>query len=84
MPAVNFYQVIKYVHLCFDGAVNKSEVESLIKLFDTLVGKPSNRFATVGFDRNMFRDTLHSVFGMMDDMIMDRGESDRSKKDVRF
>ncbi|NXS48909.1 EFCB1 protein, partial [Balaeniceps rex] len=50
----------------------KSEVECLIKLFDTLVGKPSNRFAAVGFDRNMFRDTLHSAFGMTDDMIMDR------------
>ncbi|KFZ60950.1 EF-hand calcium-binding domain-containing protein 1, partial [Podiceps cristatus] len=50
----------------------KSEVESLIKLFDTLVAKSSNRFAAVGFDRNMFRDTLHSTFGMMDDMLMDR------------
>lgn len=70
--------------MCFDWAVNKSEVECLIKLFDTLVAESSNRFAAVGFDRNMFRDTLHSAFGMTDDMIMDRGETDRSKKDVRF
>ncbi|XP_074938940.1 calaxin isoform X1 [Phalacrocorax aristotelis] len=51
---------------------NKSEVECLVKLFDTLVAESSNRFAAVGFDRNMFRDTLHSAFGMTDDMIMDR------------
>ncbi|NXC69527.1 EFCB1 protein, partial [Anhinga anhinga] len=50
----------------------KSEVECLIKLFDMLVAESSNRFAAVGFDRNMFRDTLHSAFGMTDDMIMDR------------
>ncbi|NWI70555.1 EFCB1 protein, partial [Todus mexicanus] len=54
------------------GAVNKSEVECLIKLFDVLVAKSSSRCAAVGFDRNMFRDTLHSAFGMTDDMIMDR------------
>ncbi|XP_009464909.1 PREDICTED: EF-hand calcium-binding domain-containing protein 1 [Nipponia nippon] len=56
----------------FGAAVNKSEVECLIKLFDALVAKSSSRFAAVGFDRNMFRDTLHSAFGMTDDMIMDR------------
>uniref|UniRef100_A0A663DSN8 Calaxin n=2 Tax=Aquila chrysaetos chrysaetos TaxID=223781 RepID=A0A663DSN8_AQUCH len=51
---------------------NKREVECLIKLFDTLVAESSSRFAAAGFDRNMFRDTLHSAFGMTDDMIMDR------------
>ncbi|GAB0184665.1 EF-hand calcium-binding domain-containing protein 1 [Grus japonensis] len=51
---------------------NKNEVECLIKVFDALVAKSSNRFAAVGFDRNSFRDTLHSAFGMTDDMIMDR------------
>ncbi|KAM6142335.1 calaxin [Phoenicopterus ruber ruber] len=64
--------VIKYVRLCFDWAVNKREVECLIKVFDTLVAKSSNRLAAVGFDRNMFRDTLYSAFGMTDDVIMDR------------
>ncbi|NXL61863.1 EFCB1 protein, partial [Chordeiles acutipennis] len=51
---------------------NKSEVECLIKQFDTLMAKSSNRFAAVGFDHNMFRDALYSMFGMTDDMIMDR------------
>ncbi|NXY70412.1 EFCB1 protein, partial [Glareola pratincola] len=51
---------------------NKSEVECLIKLFNTLVADSNNRFATVGFDRNVFRDTLHSIFGMTDDVLMDR------------
>ncbi|XP_074430776.1 calaxin isoform X1 [Larus michahellis] len=51
---------------------NKNEVECLIKLFNTLVADSNNRFATVGFDRNVFRDTLHSAFGMTDDVLMDR------------
>ncbi|XP_035174623.1 EF-hand calcium-binding domain-containing protein 1 [Oxyura jamaicensis] len=51
---------------------NKREVECLIKLFDMLVTASSDRFGAVGFDRNMFRDTLHSTFGMTDDMVMDR------------
>lgn len=75
---------MKFVRLCFDWAVNKSEVECLIKLFNTLVAESSNRFAAVGFDRNMFRDALHSAFGMTDDVLMDRGETDRPKKDGWF
>ncbi|NXN76051.1 EFCB1 protein, partial [Himantopus himantopus] len=51
---------------------NKSEVECLIKVFNTLVAEFSNRSAAVGFDRNMFRDALHSAFGMTDDVLMDR------------
>ncbi|NXG61443.1 EFCB1 protein, partial [Hemiprocne comata] len=50
----------------------KGEVECLIELFDRLVAKPSDRFAAIGFDRAMFRDALHSTFGMTDDVIMDR------------
>lgn len=69
---------------CFGSAVNKSEVECLIKLFDTLVTTSSDRFGTVGFDRNMFRDTLHRTFGMTDDMVMDRGEISRLKKVVKL
>ncbi|XP_061324461.1 calaxin isoform X2 [Pezoporus flaviventris] len=52
---------------------NKSEVECLIKLFNKLVAESSSRFAAAGFDRNMFRDVLHSAFGMTDEMMMDRG-----------
>ncbi|XP_057288713.1 calaxin isoform X2 [Pezoporus wallicus] len=51
---------------------NKSEVECLIKLFNKLVAESSSRFAAAGFDRNMFRDILHSAFGMTDEMMMDR------------
>ncbi|NXY48524.1 EFCB1 protein, partial [Ceuthmochares aereus] len=50
----------------------RSEVECLIKLFDTLVAKSSGRSAAVGFNRNMFRDALHCTFGMTDDILMDR------------
>uniref|UniRef100_A0A8C2TFD5 Calaxin n=2 Tax=Coturnix japonica TaxID=93934 RepID=A0A8C2TFD5_COTJA len=51
---------------------NKTEVGCLIRLFDALVSASYSRFAAVGFDRNMFRDTLHSTFGMTDDVVMDR------------
>ncbi|XP_021244844.1 EF-hand calcium-binding domain-containing protein 1 isoform X2 [Numida meleagris] len=53
---------------------NRGEVECLIRLFDKLVSASHSRFAAVGFDRNMFRDTLHRAFGMTDDVVMDRGE----------
>uniref|UniRef100_A0A8V5H1B7 Uncharacterized protein n=1 Tax=Melopsittacus undulatus TaxID=13146 RepID=A0A8V5H1B7_MELUD len=51
---------------------NKSEVECLIKLFDKLVAESSSRFAAAGFDRSMFRDILHSAFGMTEEMMMER------------
>ncbi|NXA65497.1 EFCB1 protein, partial [Mohoua ochrocephala] len=51
---------------------NKSEVECLVNLFDTLVAKASSDFAGVGFNRIVFRDTLHSAFGMTDDVVLDR------------
>ncbi|NWW12815.1 EFCB1 protein, partial [Oreocharis arfaki] len=51
---------------------NKSEVECLVNLFDTLVAKASSDFAGVGFNRVVFRDTLHSAFGMTDDVVLDR------------
>ncbi|NXG42867.1 EFCB1 protein, partial [Psilopogon haemacephalus] len=50
----------------------KSEVECLVKLFDALVAESRSRFGAVGFDCNMFRDVLYRMFGMMDDMMMDR------------
>ncbi|KAM6314862.1 calaxin [Aegotheles albertisi] len=52
----------------FQGA----EVECLVKLFDSLVAKPSSRPGAAGLDRNMFREALHGAFGMTDDMLMDR------------
>lgn len=61
--------------MCLGRAVNKSEVECLINLFDTLVARASSQFAGVGFDRTVFRDTLHSAFGMTDDVVLDRGEA---------
>ncbi|NXU19962.1 EFCB1 protein, partial [Pardalotus punctatus] len=51
---------------------NKSEVECLIKLFDTLVARSRSHFAGAGFDRIVFRDALHSAFGMTDDVVLDR------------
>ncbi|NWT93111.1 EFCB1 protein, partial [Urocynchramus pylzowi] len=50
----------------------KSEVECLVKLFDTLVAKASSQFAGAGFDRTVFRDTLYNAFGMTDDVVLDR------------
>ncbi|NWY99396.1 EFCB1 protein, partial [Loxia curvirostra] len=50
----------------------KSEVECLVKLFDTLVAKASSQFAGAGFDRTVFRDTLYNAFGMTDDAVLDR------------
>lgn len=62
------------VMLVFRLPVNRGEVECLIRLFDTLVSASHSRFAVAGFDRNVFRDTLHRAFGMTDDVVMDRGE----------
>ena len=60
--------------LVFRLPVNRGEVECLIRLFDSLVSASHSRFAVAGFDRNVFRDTLHRAFGMTDDVVMDRGE----------
>ncbi|NWS66691.1 EFCB1 protein, partial [Crotophaga sulcirostris] len=51
---------------------NRSEVECLVKLFNTLVAKSSGRSAAVGLDRIVFQDTLYCAFGMTDDVLMDR------------
>ncbi|KAG8443332.1 hypothetical protein GDO86_011937 [Hymenochirus boettgeri] len=51
---------------------SKNEVESLIKLYHSLVGKTVDSNARRGIDRNTFRNILHNTFGMTDDMIMDR------------
>ncbi|NP_001016778.1 EF-hand calcium-binding domain-containing protein 1 [Xenopus tropicalis] len=51
---------------------SKNEVESLIRLYHTLVGRPIDPNTRRGIDRNTFRNILHNTFGMTDDMIMDR------------
>ncbi|NWV40741.1 EFCB1 protein, partial [Grantiella picta] len=51
---------------------NKSEVECLMRLFDTLVAKASSHFGGAGFDRMVFRDVVHSAFGMTGDVVLDR------------
>ncbi|XP_005388076.1 PREDICTED: EF-hand calcium-binding domain-containing protein 1-like isoform X2 [Chinchilla lanigera] len=46
----------------------KSEVECLIKLFHSFLEKTGN----TGLDQSTFREILHDVFGMTDDMLMNR------------
>ncbi|OWK59681.1 EF-hand calcium-binding domain-containing protein 1 [Lonchura striata] len=62
----------------------KSEVECLVKLFDTLVAKASSQFAGAGFDRTVFRDTLYNAFGMTDDVVLDRVFSIFDKDNTGF
>ncbi|XP_077346938.1 calaxin [Lithobates pipiens] len=50
----------------------KNEVEYLIRLYNTIVGRPIDPNTRGGIDRNTFRNILHNTFTMTDDMIMDR------------
>lgn len=50
----------------------KNEVECLIRLYNTIVGRPIDPNTRGGIDRNTFRNILHNTFTMTDDMIMDR------------
>ncbi|XP_059568300.1 calaxin-like [Myotis daubentonii] len=50
----------------------KSEVESLIILFHSLVEKPDVRLDNARLDRSTFRMILHGLFGMTDDKLMNR------------
>ncbi|XP_004389722.1 EF-hand calcium-binding domain-containing protein 1-like [Trichechus manatus latirostris] len=50
----------------------KSEIEGLIRLFHSLVKRTDERLNQMGLDRSAFREILHSIFGMTDDMLMDR------------
>ncbi|XP_051033166.1 calaxin [Phodopus roborovskii] len=50
----------------------KSEVESLLRLFFSLVEKPNGKLANARMDCNTFRGILHNIFGMTDDMLMNR------------
>ncbi|XP_020016775.2 calaxin-like [Castor canadensis] len=49
----------------------KSEVECLIGLYHSLVRR-NGRFGNKGLDRNTFRGILFNIFGMTDDMLMNR------------
>ncbi|XP_028634137.1 EF-hand calcium-binding domain-containing protein 1-like [Grammomys surdaster] len=51
---------------------NKSEVECLIQLFYSLVGCPVGKVDNTGLDRNTFRGVLQNIFGMTNDMLMNR------------
>ncbi|KAB0392575.1 hypothetical protein E2I00_007330, partial [Balaenoptera physalus] len=50
----------------------KSEVECLIRIFHSLVERADIRLDNTGLDHNTFRAILHSIFGMTDDMLMNR------------
>ncbi|XP_027430265.1 EF-hand calcium-binding domain-containing protein 1-like isoform X1 [Zalophus californianus] len=50
----------------------KSEVECLLRLFHSLVERANVRLNNFELDRNAFRAILHSIFGMTDDILMNR------------
>ncbi|XP_024902575.1 EF-hand calcium-binding domain-containing protein 1-like [Pteropus alecto] len=52
--------------------VKKVEVECLIRLFHSLLERADVRLDNAGLDRNTFRAILHNLFGMTDDMLMNR------------
>ncbi|NP_084119.1 uncharacterized protein LOC77036 [Mus musculus] len=50
----------------------KFEVECLIRLFYSLVGCPVGKMDNTGLDCNTFRGVLQNIFGMTNDMLMNR------------
>ncbi|XP_023363275.1 EF-hand calcium-binding domain-containing protein 1 [Otolemur garnettii] len=52
--------------------IKKREIECLVRLFHRLVGGIGGRQGNTGLDCNTFRAILHSMFGMTDDMLMNR------------
>lgn len=56
----------------FHFTVKKSEIECLIRIFHSLVKRADVRLDNTGLDRNAFQAILHSVFGMTDNMLMNR------------
>lgn len=52
--------------------VKKFEVECLIRLFYSLVGCPVGKMDNTGLDCNTFRGVLQNIFGMTNDMLMNR------------
>ncbi|XP_017902920.1 PREDICTED: EF-hand calcium-binding domain-containing protein 1-like [Capra hircus] len=51
---------------------NKYEIQCLIRIFHNVVGRGDMKLANAGLDRNTFRVILHSIFGMTDDVLMNR------------
>ncbi|XP_044534724.1 EF-hand calcium-binding domain-containing protein 1-like [Gracilinanus agilis] len=51
---------------------NKKELECLVKLFYSFMEKGQKRSLQEGLDRSEFRNVLHGVFGMTDDLLMNR------------
>ncbi|XP_036617355.1 EF-hand calcium-binding domain-containing protein 1-like [Trichosurus vulpecula] len=51
---------------------NQNEMECLVKLFYSFMEKGYEQGIQGGLDRSEFRNILHSVFGMTDDMLMNR------------
>lgn len=51
-------------------SVQKAEIEKLLSMYNKYVEGSSNN----KLDRLKFRDILHDMFGMTDDMLMDRGK----------
>ena len=58
----------------FHFTVKKSEIQCLIRIFHNVVGRGDMKLANAGLDRNTFRVILHSIFGMTDDVLMNRGK----------
>ncbi|XP_075067918.1 calaxin isoform X2 [Mixophyes fleayi] len=74
LPAMNRKNLQKLAEsLCKTARhFTKHEVECLIRLYNTIVGRPIEPNTRGGIDRNTFRNILHNTFTMTDDMIMDR------------
>ncbi|XP_072507615.1 calaxin-like isoform X1 [Notamacropus eugenii] len=51
---------------------NQNEMECLVKLFYSFMEKGYEQGIQRGLDRSEFGNILHSVFGMTDDMLMNR------------
>ncbi|XP_061054225.1 calaxin-like [Eubalaena glacialis] len=68
MAVLPFTELSDILGLC----LKKSEVECLIRIFHSLVERADVRLDNTGLDRNTFRAILHSIFGMTDDMLMNR------------
>uniref|UniRef100_A0A8D1T8T0 EF-hand domain-containing protein n=1 Tax=Sus scrofa TaxID=9823 RepID=A0A8D1T8T0_PIG len=60
------------IYLYFHFTVKKSEVECLIRIFYSLVERADVRLDNIGLDCNAFQMILHNIFGMTDDVLMNR------------
>uniref|UniRef100_A0A8C3WJF6 EF-hand domain-containing protein n=1 Tax=Catagonus wagneri TaxID=51154 RepID=A0A8C3WJF6_9CETA len=60
------------IYLYFLFTVKKNEVECLIRIFHSLVERADVRLDNIGLDRNAFQVIPHRIFGMTDDVLMNR------------